>query len=260
VCVIYKIGLGDIYCSIKRDFDGADWGGFSDSGTFWSIVSRGNPLFQSLDAQVMIRDIIRRFCNLIRSVVMQAVPTGLASAITPVPTGLASAITPVPTGLASAITPVPTGLASAITPVPTGLASAITPVRSITLYCYVFGSLDDLFPVDIEVDKTVGHLRNAIFERVAFKDVKANQLALWQVSSCFELELRCAHLQQVRVPMLIRPARELPERIGPICASLSDHAVSLDEPTDTISTLFPEDISQEHLYIVVQVGAGEWFL
>jgi hypothetical protein len=238
VCVIYKIGLGDIYCSIKRDFDGADWGGFSDSGTFWSIVSRGNPLFQSLDAQVMIRDIIRRFCNLIRSVVMQAVPTGLASAITPVPTGLASAITPVPTGL----------------------ASAITPVRSITLYCYVFGSLDDLFPVDIEVDKTVGHLRNAIFERVAFKDVKANQLALWQVSSCFELELRCAHLQQVRVPMLIRPARELPERIGPICASLSDHAVSLDEPTDTISTLFPEDISQEHLYIVVQVGAGEWFL
>ena len=60
--------------------------------------------------------------------------------------------------------------------------------EEITLFCWVQGDeLDRIFPVDIKLSASVGHLKKAIQEqKKSFRDITPDSLNLWKVA-----ELHC---------------------------------------------------------------------
>ena len=69
------------------------------------------------------------------------------------------------------------------------------PNRLITLFCWVLDVSTRSFPVDLEDDRTVGHLKEEIVKKkpATFTDVDADELILWEVSSFSPLSLIHAH-------------------------------------------------------------------
>ena len=66
---------------------------------------------------------------------------------------------------------------------PTASTSLSQP-HKITLFCWILDISDRSFPIDIEDNLTVGHLKDAIVKKtpVAFEGVDAYELDLWDVS------------------------------------------------------------------------------
>src|SRR5260221_2584972 len=64
--------------------------------------------------------------------------------------------------------------------------SPIHQPRELSLFCWILDQSDRSFSVDIEDNRTAGHLKNAILKRnpVSFEDVDAYELDLWKVSGC----------------------------------------------------------------------------
>lgn len=60
------------------------------------------------------------------------------------------------------------------------------PLGAITLWVLDISASDVFFPIDIEVNKTVGHLKNKILKDNTshiFTNVNADELTLWMVST-----------------------------------------------------------------------------
>jgi len=55
--------------------------------------------------------------------------------------------------------------------------------RQLTLFCWLLEISNRSFPVDIEDDRTVGHLKDAIVKKnqATFEGVDAYELDLWKV-------------------------------------------------------------------------------
>jgi len=102
---------------------------------------------------------------------------------------------------------------------------------TLSLFCYVLGDdSNNIFPVDIEPSKTVGHLKATIKEEnsQAFKDVDAKTLRLWKVSIAVDSSFK--------------------ERI--------ETSIFVDEeslkPIEELSDIFPELPSRKQVHIVVK--------
>jgi len=112
-------------------------------------------------------------------------------------------------------------------------------MSTITLSCLVVGEnpYDNSFPVDIDTNKvkTVGHLRDAIKEKID-DNVKAKDLKLWKVDISFEKENKKLELVNTKINVNIKEdlgGEELP-------------------PLSKISKHFSSQPADEHIHIIVQ--------
>jgi hypothetical protein len=64
-------------------------------------------------------------------------------------------------------------------------------------------------------------------------------------------------LRQLKDPIVIKPARTLPERIQALGTDFASFAEELDEPTDRVAGIFPTDLVEDHIHVLVQLPSGE---
>jgi len=83
---------------------------------------------------------------------------------------------------------------SAATP---GASISLAPDRVLALFCWILGVSASPFPVDIEDNQTVGHLKEAIVNKKprSLSNVEPDELKLWKVSGCFRFVLATQRLQ-----------------------------------------------------------------
>ena len=112
-------------------------------------------------------------------------------------------------------------------------------MSTITLSCLVVSEnpYENAFPVDIDTNKvkTVGHLKDAIKEKID-DNVKAKDLKLWKVDISFEKENKKLELVNTKINVDIKEdlgGEELP-------------------PLSKISKHFPFQPADEHIHIIVQ--------
>jgi hypothetical protein len=112
-------------------------------------------------------------------------------------------------------------------------------MSTITLSCLVAGEnpYDNSFPVDIDTNKvkTVGHLKDAIKEKID-DNVKAKDLKLWKVDISLEEENEKLKLVNEKINVNIKDDLE---------------GVEL-KPLSKISKHFPSQPADEHIHIIVQ--------
>jgi hypothetical protein len=119
--------------------------------------------------------------------------------------------------------------------------------RTITLFCWVLDTSDNVFLVDIEDNRTVGHLKKAILKkkRNTFAQVDARQLILWKVCGFVH---SCSQLSH----------KYLKEEVNKY-QFLDEDALLV---VDLLSDIFPDPKpSEEAVHVIVRVlPVGEYSL
>ena len=110
-------------------------------------------------------------------------------------------------------------------------------MSTVTLSCLVVGEnpYENAFEVDIEINKSISKLRDAIKEKID-DNVKAKDLKLWKVNISFEEENKKLELVNTKINVNIKEdlgGEELP-------------------PLSKISKHFPSQPADEHIHIIVQ--------
>jgi len=105
--------------------------------------------------------------------------------------------------------------------------------NTVTLLCLVHGQLgDSAFPIDIEKNKLVGHLKDAIKEKKSndFQGIDAEKLALWRVSIPDDNDQALTNLE---------------------LKNDDEKGVKKIRPSDEISDIFPHSPERKHIHIIV---------
>ncbi|POG68563.1 hypothetical protein GLOIN_2v1636630, partial [Rhizophagus irregularis DAOM 181602=DAOM 197198] len=113
-------------------------------------------------------------------------------------------------------------------------------MSTITLSCLVVGEnpYENAFEVDIEINKSISKLKDAIKEKKApeFDNFATDKLKLWKVDISFEEENKKLELVNTKINVNIKDelgGEELP-------------------PLSKISKHFPSQPADEHIHIIVQ--------
>ncbi|GBB98264.1 hypothetical protein RclHR1_31850003, partial [Rhizophagus clarus] len=110
-------------------------------------------------------------------------------------------------------------------------------MSTITLSCLVVGEnpYENAFEVDIEINKSISKLRDAIKEKID-DNVKAKDIKLWKVDISLEKENKKLELVNTKINVNIK------EELG---------GVEL-LPLSKINKHFPSQPADEHIHIIVQ--------
>jgi hypothetical protein len=135
------------------------------------------------------------------------------------------------------------------------------PSPKLTVFCLAIDVSDSPIRIAIENDKTVYDLRNEIQKTKsgAFGNVDVDDIKLWKVLRCFQspcLSLWLTSLQ-LSPPELIAPEHSLRARIQQRGADIST-SVSRLTVTDRLSAVFPEPVSNQHVYVIVKKDTREY--
>jgi len=100
-----------------------------------------------------------------------------------------------------------------------------------TIVCLVEGDNSQPFPVDIDKDRLIGHLKKSIKEEknIYFKDIDSDQLLLWQVDTPDDQEINFADL---------KPGAEL-------------------KPTRRVRRYWESEPSEDHIHIAVKLPSRQ---
>ena len=124
------------------------------------------------------------------------------------------------------------------------------------LWCFIKAKSDSKpFRVTPLREASIDELKDEVWKKRrngALQGVDATDLALWKVSSGgLANSSQLTSYLQLKELVLIKPFQDLAQRIA-LLGDLSKCAIELQDPTDTVSDEFPEELVAGSIHIVVE--------